>query len=144
MSWGALAPIWTPPGIKYSIPSVFLNFMEPRNRFQMQSASLCSLAGRYDNPIPNRFLAPIDCLKIPALNTGCETWDDWTTGHVVMFTGTLDIWTLYIWTPDTWTSNTRTVDSRTHGLLDFWTMETGLLDSGHPDVKQMTLDTEPN
>ncbi len=25
-----------------------------------------SLAGRYDNPIPHRFLAPIDCLKIPA------------------------------------------------------------------------------
>jgi hypothetical protein len=41
--------------------------MEPRNRFQgMNSASLSSLAGRYDNPIPTRFLAPIDCLKIPA------------------------------------------------------------------------------
>ncbi len=38
------------------------------NRFQgINSASLCSLAGRYDNPIPTRFLAPIDCLKIPAL-----------------------------------------------------------------------------
>ena len=35
----------------------------PRN----YSASLCSLANRYDNPIPTRFLAPIDCLKIPAL-----------------------------------------------------------------------------
>ncbi len=32
----------------------------------MNSASLCSLAGRYDNPIPPRFLAPIDSLKIPA------------------------------------------------------------------------------
>ncbi len=32
----------------------------------MNSASLCSLAGRYDNPIPTRFLAPIDFLKIPA------------------------------------------------------------------------------
>jgi hypothetical protein len=32
------------------------------------SASLCSLAVRYDNPIPTRFLAPIDCLKIPALD----------------------------------------------------------------------------
>ncbi len=42
--------------------------MEPRNRFQgMNSASLCSLAGRYDNPIPTRFLAPMDCFKIPAL-----------------------------------------------------------------------------
>jgi hypothetical protein len=28
------------------------------------AARLCSLAGRYDNPIPTRFLAPIDCLKI--------------------------------------------------------------------------------
>jgi hypothetical protein len=33
----------------------------------MNSASLCSLAGRYDNPLPHRFLAPIDSLKIPAL-----------------------------------------------------------------------------
>ncbi len=46
---------------------VFLNFIEPRNRFQgKNSASLCSLAGRYDNPVPTQFLAPIDCLKIPA------------------------------------------------------------------------------
>jgi hypothetical protein len=43
--------------------------MEPRNRFQfMNSDILCSLTGRYDNPIPTRCLAPIDCLKIPALN----------------------------------------------------------------------------
>jgi hypothetical protein len=28
-----------------------------------------TLAGRYDNPIPTRFLAPIDCLKISALYT---------------------------------------------------------------------------
>jgi hypothetical protein len=41
--------------------------MEPRNRFQgMNSASLCSLAGMYGNPIPTRFLAPIERLKIPA------------------------------------------------------------------------------
>jgi hypothetical protein len=26
----------------------------------------CSLAGRYDNPIPPWFLAPVDSLKIPA------------------------------------------------------------------------------
>ncbi len=32
----------------------------------MNSASLCSLAGRYDIPIPPRFLVPIDFLKIPA------------------------------------------------------------------------------
>ncbi len=42
--------------------------MEPNNLFQgTNAARLCSsLAGRYDNPIPTRFLAPIDCLKIPA------------------------------------------------------------------------------
>jgi hypothetical protein len=46
---------------------VFLNVYRAQNRFQgMNSASLCSLAGRYNNPIPPRFLAPIDCLKIPA------------------------------------------------------------------------------
>jgi hypothetical protein len=32
----------------------------------INSASLCSLASRYDNPIPTWFLAPIDCFKIPA------------------------------------------------------------------------------
>jgi hypothetical protein len=30
--------------------------------------ALCSLADRYDNTIPTRFLFYIDCLKIPALN----------------------------------------------------------------------------
>ncbi len=34
----------------------------------MNSASLCSLAGRYDNLIPPRFLVPIDSLKIPSQN----------------------------------------------------------------------------
>jgi len=38
----------------------------PRNEFR----HLCSLAGRYNNPIPTWFLAPIDCLKIPALLCG--------------------------------------------------------------------------
>jgi hypothetical protein len=39
----------------------------------MNSASLSSLAGRYDNPLSRRFLAPIDSLKIPALcpRLGC-------------------------------------------------------------------------
>jgi hypothetical protein len=45
----------------------FLTFKAPKSRFQgMFSESLCSLAGRYDNPIPTLFLVPIDCLKIPA------------------------------------------------------------------------------
>ncbi len=30
------------------------------------------MAGRYDNPIPTRFLVPIDCLKIPAQSAGHE------------------------------------------------------------------------
>ncbi len=51
-------------------------FMGLRNWFQgMNSASLCSLAGRYDNPIPPRFLAPIDFLNIPALQ-GQPNWSD--------------------------------------------------------------------
>jgi hypothetical protein len=34
---------------------VLITFKEPRNRFQgIDSASLCSLAGRYNNPIPIR------------------------------------------------------------------------------------------
>jgi hypothetical protein len=33
----------------------------------MNSASLSSLAGRYENPIPPQCLAPIDFFKIPAL-----------------------------------------------------------------------------
>jgi hypothetical protein len=42
--------------------------MEPKNRFQrINSISLCSPVDRYDNPIPTRFLAHIDCLKIPGL-----------------------------------------------------------------------------
>ncbi len=42
-------------------------FMGPQNWYQgMNSVSLCSLAGRYENPIPPWCLAPIDFLKIPA------------------------------------------------------------------------------
>jgi hypothetical protein len=45
-----------------------LTFKEPKNRFQgIDSVSLSSLAGPYDNPIPTRFLAPKDCSKTPAL-----------------------------------------------------------------------------
>jgi hypothetical protein len=45
----------------------YLTFKEPKNRFQGTNfARPCSLAGRYDHLIPTRFLAPIDCLKIPA------------------------------------------------------------------------------
>ncbi len=51
------------------LSSNFHTFKEPKNRFQgTNSTRLCSLAGRYDNPIPNRFLVPIDCLKKQALD----------------------------------------------------------------------------
>ncbi len=32
-----------------------------------------SLAGRHDNPFPTRFLAPIDCYKIPAQSEFCRS-----------------------------------------------------------------------
>ncbi len=43
-------------------------YRAPESIPRMNSACLCSLAGRYYNPLPPRFLAPIDSLKIPALN----------------------------------------------------------------------------
>ncbi len=50
-------------------PNFVLTFKEPKNRFQGTNfARLCSLVGQYDNHISTRFLAPIDCLKIPALS----------------------------------------------------------------------------
>ncbi len=53
--------------------AVISNFKEPRNRFQgIDSASLCSLVGLYDSPIPTQFLASIDCSKIPAQNPAIE------------------------------------------------------------------------
>jgi hypothetical protein len=36
-------------------------FLAPIDRLKIPA-----LAVRYDNPIPTRFLAPVDCLKIPA------------------------------------------------------------------------------
>ncbi len=46
---------------------IFKLFKEANNLFQGTNyARLCSLAGRYDNPIPSRFLALIDCFNIPA------------------------------------------------------------------------------
>ncbi len=53
-------------------------------KFKNRCSLLCSLAGRYDKqpggPVrqlcfPTRFLAPIDCLKIPALTL--ITWKTW-------------------------------------------------------------------
>ncbi len=50
----------------FSLSPNFWTLKELRNRFQgINSASLWSLGGRYDNPIPTRFRAPIVCFKIP-------------------------------------------------------------------------------
>ncbi len=56
------------PGTEFaSRARFFLSFKKPKNRFQgTSSARLCSLAGRYDNHIHARFLAHIECSKIPA------------------------------------------------------------------------------
>jgi hypothetical protein len=42
---------------------------------------------RYDNPIPTRFLAPIDCLKIPALARAiyCKVYDLRSGGLSITF-----------------------------------------------------------
>jgi hypothetical protein len=45
-----------------STKTIFLVLRSQR----IYSPSLCSPAGRYVNPTPTRFLAPIDCYKIPA------------------------------------------------------------------------------
>jgi hypothetical protein len=39
---------------------------KPLRSLGIDSANLCSLADRYDNPIPTRLSAPIDSSKIPA------------------------------------------------------------------------------
>jgi hypothetical protein len=61
--------------------------MEPRNGFQgMNSASVCSLAGRYDNPIPPRFLAPMDSLKIPAPFLSFLSLPETTSARIGLYT----------------------------------------------------------
>jgi hypothetical protein len=51
--------------IAHIAETVFLNFQGAQK--SIPSTSLCSLAARSYNPIPTRFLARIDCYKIPAL-----------------------------------------------------------------------------
>jgi hypothetical protein len=40
---------------------------------RIDSASLCKIAGRYVSPFPNRFLAHIDCYKMPALSNAINS-----------------------------------------------------------------------
>ncbi len=68
----SLLPVFFAPPLLSFTPKdgIFNQESIPRSHFQgIDSASLCGLAGRYDNPISTRFVAPIDCLKIPALNS---------------------------------------------------------------------------
>ncbi len=57
--------------ICYSSAGIFLQSMEARKRVSTElsyrTASQARLAGRYENPIPTRFLSSINCSKIPAL-----------------------------------------------------------------------------
>ncbi len=61
------SPLYSYPagGTSYSSTElVFLNVygaQESISKNEFRKCSLCSLAGRYDNPIPTWFLAPIDC-----------------------------------------------------------------------------------
>ncbi len=40
--------------------------LETELSYRTNMQPICSLAGRYDNPILTRFLSPIECTKIPA------------------------------------------------------------------------------
>jgi hypothetical protein len=61
-------------------------FIEPRNQVQgTNSASLCSLAGRYDNPIPPRFLAPMHRLLKFQLRFLFPVWALSTSKYLSLF-----------------------------------------------------------
>ncbi len=49
-----------------SLAGRYNNTIPPRFLTPIDSSKIPALAGRYVNPIPTRFVAPIDCLKIPA------------------------------------------------------------------------------
>jgi hypothetical protein len=57
MSWPAFEPVFSARIFKLL-----------RNPGIDSKKPIHSLAGRYDNPIPSRFLGPIDCFKIPVLD----------------------------------------------------------------------------
>jgi hypothetical protein len=66
-------------------------YLRCRDRAQgTNSARLYSLAGRYDNPIPTWFPAPIDCLKIPAQDL-CEESTPSVLSHSVLTANTLNL-----------------------------------------------------
>jgi hypothetical protein len=67
---------------------VFLNLEGAQESIpRIDSASLCSPAGQYDNPIPTRFIAPIDCSKIPAQDFQCSRilLNGWMRPHCLKY-----------------------------------------------------------
>jgi len=57
---------------------------------ELFTASVCVLAGRYDNPIPTRFIAPIDCLNIPCTDANMAVTiehqnKNWKTGSMTHY-----------------------------------------------------------
>ncbi len=50
----------------------------------IDSASLCSLAGVFDNPIPTRFLVPIDWSKIPAQGSNNSNYEGYYLNSPVL------------------------------------------------------------
>jgi hypothetical protein len=82
VAWARICKRLRSPGIasKESIPLAYVAWRagtsnrvvvparRAGNRFlgSLKGLQIRALAGRYDKPIPTRFLAPIDCLKIPA------------------------------------------------------------------------------
>ncbi len=76
VNWIAACTLYTVLLVQYLLHlPVMYRYLKARQRRYFKvvrspginSASLCTLAGRYDNPIPTPFLAPIDSFKIPAL-----------------------------------------------------------------------------
>ncbi len=53
------------------------------NRFlgSLTGLQIPPLAGRYDDSIPTRFLAPIGCYKIPALDSQRRQFKSWFLAH---------------------------------------------------------------
>ncbi len=80
----------------------FSTLKEPRNRFHgINSASLCSLGGRYDNPIPTRFLVPVNCSKsTDQLNQSDQTYPIYMYYFLSLFIKLLEM--KYITYPVTW------------------------------------------
>ncbi len=85
VTWVPLLGLWEPSRHRVVVPasqSMSLGYSIPQTRF-LESIPRpiaghmfpTQLAGWYDNPIPTRFLAPIDCLTIPAPVSSQMVWD---------------------------------------------------------------------